>query len=89
MAEQGIRQFIDLGSGLPTQGNTHEAVSQVAPGARVVYVDHDPMVLAHARALLSGTDTTTVIQATCVILPRCSAIRNCVPSSTAVSRMAC
>jgi O-methyltransferase involved in polyketide biosynthesis len=63
MAEQGIRQFIDLGSGLPTQGNTHEAVSQVAPGARVVYVDHDPMVLAHARALLSGTDTTTLIQA--------------------------
>lgn len=63
MAEQGIRQFIDLGSGLPTQGNTHEAVSPVAPGARVVYVDHDPMVLAHARALLSGTNTTTVIQA--------------------------
>ena len=62
-AEHGIRQFIDLGSGLPTQGNTHEAVSQVAPDARVVYVDLDPMVLAHARALLSGTDATTVIQA--------------------------
>jgi len=62
-AEHGIRQFIDLGSGLPTQGNTHEAVSQVAPGARVVYVDLDPMVLAHARALLTGTDATTVIQA--------------------------
>jgi O-methyltransferase involved in polyketide biosynthesis len=62
-AEHGIRQFIDLGSGLPTQGNTHEAVSQVTPAARVVYVDHDPMVLAHARALLSGTNSTTVIQA--------------------------
>ncbi len=59
----GVTQFIDLGSGLPTQGNTHEAVSQVAPDARVVYVDLDPMVLAHARALLSGTDATTVIQA--------------------------
>jgi O-methyltransferase involved in polyketide biosynthesis len=63
VAEHGIRQFIDLGSGLPTQGNTHEAVSQLAPGARVVYVDLDPMVLAHSRALLSGTDATTVIQA--------------------------
>jgi S-adenosyl methyltransferase len=62
-AERGIRQFIDLGSGLPTQGNTHEAVSQLAPAARVVYVDHDPMVYAHSRALLSGTDATVVIQA--------------------------
>ena|ERR1022692_1558436 len=62
-AEPGIRQFIDLGSGLPTQGNTHDAVRQVAPDARVVYVDHDPMVIAHARALLSGASTTTVIQA--------------------------
>jgi O-methyltransferase involved in polyketide biosynthesis len=62
-AEHGIRQFIDLGSGLPTQGNTHEAVTQVVPDARVVYADHDPMVLAHARALLTGTLATTVIQA--------------------------
>jgi O-methyltransferase involved in polyketide biosynthesis len=62
-AEHGIRQFIDLGSGLPTQGNTHEAVSQAALDARVVYVDHDPMVLAHARALLSSANATTVIQA--------------------------
>ncbi len=62
-AEHGISQFIDLGSGLPTQGNTHEAVSELAPDARVVYVDHDPMVLAHAKALLTGTRATTVIQA--------------------------
>jgi trans-aconitate methyltransferase len=62
-AEHGIRQFIDLGSGLPTQGNTHEAVSQVAIDARVVYVDHDPMVIAHAMALLSSANATTVIQA--------------------------
>ncbi|MEP7026241.1 MAG: SAM-dependent methyltransferase, partial [Actinomycetota bacterium] len=58
--EHGIRQFIDLGSGLPTQGNTHEAV---AGGARVVYVDHDPMVRAHAKALLNGTRSTALIQA--------------------------
>jgi O-methyltransferase involved in polyketide biosynthesis len=62
-AEHGICQFIDLGSGLPTQGNTHEAVRKVAPLARVVYVDHDPMVLAHAKALLNGTNMTTVVQA--------------------------
>jgi hypothetical protein len=62
-AEHGIRQFIDLGSGLPTQGNTHEVVTDVAPDARVVYIDHDPMVLAHARALLGGTPASTIIQA--------------------------
>jgi O-methyltransferase involved in polyketide biosynthesis len=61
--QHGIRQFIDLGSGLPTQGNTHEAVMPLAPAARVVYVDHDPMVLAHAKTLLSGTRAATVIEA--------------------------
>jgi trans-aconitate methyltransferase len=62
-AEYGIRQFIDLGSGLPTQGNTHEAVTPVVPDARVVYADNDPMVLAHAKALLTSTLATTVIEA--------------------------
>ena len=62
-AEHGIRQFIDIGSGLPTQGNTHEVVQAVAPVARVVYVDHDPMVLASASDLLTADGTTTVIQA--------------------------
>src|SRR6266516_7406165 len=61
--QHGIRQFIHLGSRLTTQGNTHEAVTSLAPAARVVYVDHDPMVLAHAKTLLSGTRATTVIQA--------------------------
>jgi len=61
--QHGISQFIDLGSGLPTQGNTHEAVTPLAPAARVVYVDHDPMVLAHAKALLDTTGATAVIQA--------------------------
>ncbi|WP_199753190.1 SAM-dependent methyltransferase [Actinoplanes sp. ATCC 53533] len=51
-AEAGIRQFLDIGTGLPTQDNTHEVAQQVAPETRIVYVDNDPLVLAHARALL-------------------------------------
>jgi trans-aconitate methyltransferase len=54
--EEGVRQFLDLGAGLPAAGNTHEVARAHAPDARVVYVDDDPMVLAHARALLVGTD---------------------------------
>lgn len=53
-AEAGIRQFIDVGTGLPTQGNVHEIAQQVDPTSRVVYVDNDPIVLAHARALLTS-----------------------------------
>ncbi len=56
-AEQGIRQFIDLGAGLPSQGSTHEVARLVQPDAHVVYVDSDPVVLAHARALLAGNDS--------------------------------
>jgi SAM-dependent methyltransferase len=63
LAGRGIRQFLDLGSGLPTQGNTHEAVRAGAPQARVVYVDHDPMVLAYAKGLLADGTATTLIQA--------------------------
>jgi hypothetical protein len=53
-AEAGIRQFLDIGTGLPTAGNTHEVAQSVAPQCRVVYVDNDPVVLAHARALLTS-----------------------------------
>ncbi|MYV98554.1 SAM-dependent methyltransferase [Streptomyces sp. SID3343] len=53
--EVGIRQFLDIGTGLPTAGNTHEVAQRIAPDARVVYVDNDPLVLVHARALLRGT----------------------------------
>ncbi|WP_242189690.1 SAM-dependent methyltransferase [Saccharopolyspora soli] len=63
MARQGIRQFIDIGSGLPTVGNTHEIAQAVNPDARVVYVDNDPIVLAHGRALLASDDNTTVVTA--------------------------
>ncbi|WP_031161510.1 SAM-dependent methyltransferase [Streptomyces durhamensis] len=53
--EAGIRQFLDVGTGLPTAENTHEVAQRLAPEARIVYVDNDPMVLAHARALLYST----------------------------------
>ncbi len=53
--ELGIRQFLDVGTGLPTHNNTHEVAQSVAPDARIVYVDNDPLVLAHARALLTST----------------------------------
>ena len=55
MAEAGIRQFLDIGTGIPTANNTHEVAQAVAPEARVVYVDNDPIVLSHARALLTST----------------------------------
>src|ERR1700691_809818 len=60
-AERGIRQFIDIGCGLPIQANTHQIVHAVAPAARVVYVDHDPMLLACASELLTPDGTTAVI----------------------------
>jgi hypothetical protein len=53
-AEAGIRQFFDIGTGIPAAGNTHEVAQAAAPGARVVYVDNDPIVLAHARALMTS-----------------------------------
>jgi hypothetical protein len=54
-AEAGIRQFLDIGTGLPTTNNVHEVAQAAAPSSRVVYADNDPMVLAHARALLTST----------------------------------
>ncbi|MEU1841475.1 SAM-dependent methyltransferase [Micromonospora chersina] len=53
--EAGIRQFLDIGTGIPTADNTHEVAQSIAPESRVVYVDNDPIVLAHARALLSSS----------------------------------
>jgi hypothetical protein len=54
-ADVGIRQFLDIGAGLPTADNTHDVAQRIAPDARIVYVDNDPVVLAHARALLNGS----------------------------------
>ncbi|AEV83487.1 hypothetical protein ACWT_2955 [Actinoplanes sp. SE50] len=53
--EAGIRQFLDIGTGLPTADNTHQVAQRVAPDSRIVYVDNDPMVMVHARALLTST----------------------------------
>jgi S-adenosyl methyltransferase len=63
LANAGIRQFLDIGSGLPTVGNVHEVAHAIAPDARIVYVDYDPVAIAHSKALLSGTDKATAIQA--------------------------
>ena len=61
VGEAGIRQIIDIGSGLPTAGNVHETAREIDPATRVVYVDHDPVVLAHARALMADDKTTIAI----------------------------
>jgi len=53
--EEGVRQFLDIGTGLPTASNTHEVAQQFAPESKIVYVDNDPLVLAHARALLTSS----------------------------------
>ncbi|MFE7559104.1 SAM-dependent methyltransferase [Kitasatospora sp. NPDC057500] len=65
LAEEGIRWFVDIGTGIPSAGNTHEVAQRVRPDARVVYLDNDPIVLVHGRALLSGTtpESTSVVQA--------------------------
>ena len=75
VVDAGIRQFLDIGTGLPTAQNTHEVAQSIAPESRIVYADNDPMVLAHARALLTSTpdgvtdyldadarDTDTILQ---------------------------
>ncbi len=62
VGEAGIRQIVDIGAGLPTVGNTHEIALQASPDARVVYVDHDPVVLSHARNMLHGVPNTAIIE---------------------------
>ena len=63
LAAAGIRQFLDIGSGIPTQGNVHEIAQQAAADARVVYADIDPVAIAHSRAILAGHDSATIIEA--------------------------
>ena len=60
---QGITQFLDIGSGIPTVGNSHEIARQADPSSRVAYVDIDPVAVAHSRAILAGDTMTTVLQA--------------------------
>ncbi|GAA1763564.1 SAM-dependent methyltransferase [Luedemannella helvata] len=63
LAESGIRQFLDIGSGIPTLGNVHEIAQQADPTARVAYVDIDPVAVAHSRKILAGNGNATAIQA--------------------------
>ncbi|MEU9776516.1 SAM-dependent methyltransferase [Streptomyces sp. NPDC047968] len=59
--EEGVGQFLDIGSGIPTFGNVHEVAREADPGARVVYVDHDPVAVAHSREILDGDARTAVL----------------------------
>ncbi|KAA8887667.1 methyltransferase domain-containing protein [Nocardia colli] len=63
LVDEGITQFLDIGSGIPTVGNVHEVAQAVNPSARVVYVDIDPVAVAHSRAILDGNPAATVVQA--------------------------
>ncbi len=63
LAAAGVRQFLDIGSGIPTQGNVHEVAQQAAPGSRVVYADVDPVAIAHSKALLDGNPDADIIDA--------------------------
>ena len=62
VSERGIRQFIDIGTGLPTMNSVHEVAQRTDPRCRVVYVDHDPIVMVHARDLLHGVEGATIIR---------------------------
>lgn len=63
LADRGIRQFLDVGSGIPTAGNVHEVAQAIDPGIRVLYVDIDPVAVTHARTILVGNDRADAIQA--------------------------
>jgi hypothetical protein len=63
LADAGIRQFLDIGSGIPTEGNVHEVAQHAAPGAHVVYADIDPVAVAHSKAILAGNASAAVIEA--------------------------
>jgi hypothetical protein len=63
LAAAGIRQFLDIGSGIPTQGNVHEVAQQAHPGARVIYADTDPVAIAHSKALLAGSQNAAILDA--------------------------
>jgi SAM-dependent methyltransferase len=63
LADAGIRQFLDIGSGIPTEGNVHEVAQHAAPGAHVVYADIDPVAVAHSKAILAGNSSAAIIEA--------------------------
>jgi hypothetical protein len=63
LVKAGVRQFLDIGSGIPTLGNVHEVAQAAAPDARVIYVDIDPVAVAHSKAILTGNQRADIIQA--------------------------
>ncbi|MEU0543226.1 SAM-dependent methyltransferase [Nocardia sp. NPDC005978] len=63
LVDQGVRQFLDIGSGIPTAGNVHEVAQQLDPACRVLYADIDPVAVAHSRAILGGNDRAVAIEA--------------------------
>jgi SAM-dependent methyltransferase len=63
LADAGIRQFLDIGSGIPTEGNVHEVAQHAAPGTHVVYADIDPIAVAHSKAILAGNADAAIIEA--------------------------
>jgi hypothetical protein len=63
LVDSGVRQFLDIGSGIPTVGNVHEIAQQLAPETRVMYVDMDPVAVAHSREILAGNDRAGIVQA--------------------------
>ena len=73
MTSAGIRQFLDVGTGIPTASNTHDVAQSVAPECRVVHVDNDPIVFSHARALLAGTTGSTAYVDADTCPPPCGA----------------
>ena len=72
LSQAGVGQFLDIGSGIPTQGNVHEVAQQGSPGSRVVYVDVDPVAIAHSKALLAGNETPRSSRRTCATRRRSS-----------------
>ena len=63
LARAGIRQFLDIGSGIPTEGNVHEVAQRADPAARVVYADVDQVAIAHSKAILAGNENATIVEA--------------------------
>ena len=87
--EAGIRQFLDLGAGLPTQDCVHEMAQAIAPDARVVYVDNDPVACSHGQALLGPRDRVGFVLGDLRRPPRSCGTPTCSPGSTSPARWAC
>ena len=88
MVDSGIRQFLDIGSGIPTVGNVHEIAQRVDPACRIIYVDKEPVAVAHSELLLQGNDRAMAIQETCATSRTSSTTRRPSACWTSISRSA-